>query len=68
MYAKNSMKRLTRKEIKLELESLLHIVGISSDSATIKGDLITLRVIMKYMQFDREACERELKTARNNKQ
>lgn len=62
------MKRLTRKEIKLELESLLHMVNISSDSATIKGDLITLRVIMKYMQWDREVCERELKAARNNRQ
>lgn len=62
------MKRLTRKEIKLELESLLHIVGILSDSATIKGDLTTLRVIIKYMQFNQEACERELKAARNNRQ
>ena len=62
------MKRLTRKEIKLELESLLHMVGILSDSATIEGDLLALRIILKYMQFDHEACKRELKAARNNRQ
>lgn len=61
MYVKNSMKKLNRKQIKLELESLLHIVGVASDSATIEDDLITLRVIMKYMQFDQGALSREIK-------
>lgn len=56
--------RLNRKQIKLELESLLHMTGIATDSATVEDDLITLRVVMKYMQFDQEALGRELKTAR----
>lgn len=53
--------KLTRKQLKLELESLLHTVGVMSDSATIEDDLVTLRVVLEYMRFDQEACGREIK-------
>lgn len=52
--------KLNRKQIKLELESLLQITGTITDSATIEDDLLTLRIVIGYMQLDKEALEREL--------
>lgn len=52
--------KLNRKQIKLELESLLQIMGTITDSATIEDDLLTLRIVIGYMQFDKEVLEREL--------
>ncbi|GAH50531.1 unnamed protein product [marine sediment metagenome] len=57
-------KKLNRKEIKLELESLLHMTGTATDSATIEDDLATLRVILEYIQLDQEALLRELRAAK----
>jgi len=56
--------RLNRKQIKLELESLLQITGTITDSTTIEDDLLTLRIVIGYMQLDKKALERELTAIR----
>lgn len=65
------MKReLTKKQIKLELESLILLVDNGSSVPlvfSIKEDIDYLRMCILYNRFDLEATRRELRIARGLK-
>lgn len=60
---------MTKKQLKLELESLVRLAAKDKNlkcSPTIEHDLNDLRVFIKYLRFDLEATRRELKEAKRN--
>ncbi len=61
------MRELTKKEIKLELESLISLItnrSACSPATSIKEDIAYLRTCISYGVFDLEATRRELRAAR----
>lgn len=62
------MKReLTKREIKLELESLILLIDNGSSvpfATSIREDIDHLRICISYNNLDLEATRRELKVAR----